>query len=83
MKIINLHNLQLRSDSASESSGLILAAVGDDFDCALASAMYHARDIALNSAGTSTPLSKELKSLDDDIKPEWLEEWYDGLGYCE
>lgn len=27
--------------------------------------------------------TKEIQSLTNDIKPEWYENWYDGLGYCK
>ena len=26
---------------------------------------------------------KELATLSDEVKPEWMENWYDGLGFCE
>lgn len=25
----------------------------------------------------------ELSALSGDVKPEWYENWYDGLGFCE
>jgi hypothetical protein len=25
----------------------------------------------------------EMAALRDDVKPEWYENWYDGLGYCK
>ena len=53
----------------------VIAAVGRTFDSAIAAAMYHARKMI---AGTA----EEIEQARKEIKPEWLENWYDGLTYC-
>ncbi|KAI1774806.1 glycoside hydrolase family 36 protein [Hypoxylon cercidicola] len=74
--------LHIRNDAEVESSGLVLAAVGDNFESAIAAVMYHARTVVLAQRNEESELSRELQSLSDDIKPQWYENWYDGLGYC-
>ncbi len=42
-----------------------------------------AREIVREYGGMSEELSKEVKSLiENDVKTEWMENWYDGLSYC-
>ncbi|RYP89766.1 hypothetical protein DL770_004108 [Monosporascus sp. CRB-9-2] len=72
----------LRSDNPNHSTGLVLAAVGNSFENALAAVMYHARDVVFATTSSSSNPSQQLHALSDGIKPEWMEEWYDGLGYC-
>jgi len=59
-----------------------VAAVGDEFETANAAAMYHARSLVSAVKSATGELEQELKTLHDNIKPEWLENWYDGLGFC-
>jgi len=58
-------------------------AVGDNFESAGAAVIYHARTLLAKGAQVSTKREEEMKTLVDDIKPEWYENWYDGLGYCK
>ncbi|KAI1413246.1 glycoside hydrolase family 36 protein [Hypoxylon sp. FL1857] len=74
--------LHIRNDDETESTGLVLAAVGEDFESAIAAVMYHARTVVFATSGTEDDFTRELRSLSNDIKPEWYENWYDGLGYC-
>ncbi|KAI1392682.1 glycoside hydrolase family 36 protein [Hypoxylon trugodes] len=74
--------LHIRNDDVAESSGLVLAAVGDSFEYAMAAVMYHARTVVLAAGDNRDEFTQQLKSLSGDIKPEWYENWYDGLGYC-
>ncbi|KAI5864854.1 glycoside hydrolase family 36 protein [Durotheca rogersii] len=74
--------LHIRNDNGSRSSGLVLAAVGDNFESAIAAVMYHARTVILATRVGHDELSRELQSLSEDVRPEWYENWYDGLGYC-
>lgn len=77
----------LRSNSRNEvvvssrngSSGydsIVIAAVGRSFESAVAAAMYHARKLV---AGTAKMI---VERAEKDIKPDWVENWYDGLTYC-
>lgn len=45
--------------------------------------MYHARGIVAATEKTSGEERKEIEALKDEVNPEWLENWYDGLTYCE
>ncbi|OTA80869.1 glycoside hydrolase family 36 protein [Hypoxylon sp. CO27-5] len=74
--------LHIRNDDETQSSGLVLAAVGDNFESAMAAAMYHARTVIFTTSDTEDDFTRELRSLSHGIKPEWYENWYDGLGYC-
>lgn len=74
--------LHIRSDEDSGSSGLVLAAVGNDFESTIAAVMYHARTVIFAASNSQDELTKEFQKLSLDIKPEWYENWYDGLGYC-
>lgn len=44
--------------------------------------MYHARDMVAGTKKASDEWSQELSALKNDFKPEWLEYWFDGLGFC-
>ncbi|KAI0882239.1 glycoside hydrolase family 36 protein [Annulohypoxylon maeteangense] len=74
--------MHIRNDEESESSGLVLAAVGDDFESTMAAVMYHARTVIFAAGNSQNELTKELEGLNLDIEPQWYENWYDGLGYC-
>lgn len=60
---------------------MLLAAVGDNCESAIAAAVYHARTLILSSTHKGPP--QELPALRNDIRPEWMQDWYDGLGYCK
>ncbi|KAL7620437.1 hypothetical protein AAE478_009432 [Parahypoxylon ruwenzoriense] len=75
--------LHIRNDTEFYSSGLVLAAVGDNFESAIAAVMYHARTVVLATGYRYDERSRELQSLTDEVNPEWYENWYDGLGYCD
>ncbi|KAI0008704.1 glycoside hydrolase family 36 protein [Xylariaceae sp. FL0662B] len=74
--------LHIRNDDDAQSSGLVLAAVGNTFESAIAAVMYHARNVAFATGKDDNELAQKSKGLSDDIRPEWMENWYDGLGYC-
>lgn len=61
---------------------MILAAVGDNCESAIAAVVYHARTLTLSNTTQNAP-NQELVSKNDEINPEWMQEWCDGLGYCE
>ncbi|EPE03466.1 glycoside hydrolase family 36 protein [Ophiostoma piceae UAMH 11346] len=87
--------LDVRSDSLKTETATILVASGDSFEAANAAVMYHARSLVhqMGAAGTAEPSldpvekqciqdEKDIQTLSDEVKPEWLEDWYDGLGFC-
>ena len=73
----------MRNDSEDDANGLVLAAVGNNFESALAAVMYHSRNVVFSAKTANHSLDNELQTLKDDVKIEWRENWYDGLGYCE
>lgn len=65
------------------STARVVAAVGTTFEEANAAVMYHARKIVHGDEQMSIDIKKEMKSLiENDVKAEWMENWYDGLTYC-
>jgi hypothetical protein len=62
---------------------MVLAAIGDNFESALAAVMYQSRNVVHAAKTVNNELDKELQALTDGVKPEWMENWYDGLGYCK
>jgi hypothetical protein len=73
----------LRSDEESAATGTVLVAVGDDFESANAAVMYQARNLAVSSLKSTAENDAEMATIRDGVKPEWYENWYDGLGYCK
>lgn len=45
--------------------------------------MYQARQYILQEKKASDELLAEMKAIEEGVKPEWMENWYDGLGYCK
>ncbi|KAH9906133.1 glycoside hydrolase family 36 protein [Xylariomycetidae sp. FL2044] len=75
--------LYTRNDGSVSNTGLVLAAVGDNMESAIAAVMYHARTVVGATMQAPTDVSQRPPHLKgDDIGPSWYEEWYDGLGYC-
>ncbi|KAJ4373999.1 hypothetical protein N0V83_002738 [Neocucurbitaria cava] len=74
----------VNSQNDSEKEGIVrlIAAAGKSLESAVAAAMYHARKIVMKYEMASGEMDAELKALTDGFKPEWLENWYDGLSYC-
>lgn len=75
--------LHLRSDAEHEETGTVLAAIGHNFESANAAVLYHARNLVTISKKSTGEYDEELKALGEGVKPEWMENWYDGLGFCE
>ncbi|RFU75321.1 glycoside hydrolase family 36 [Trichoderma arundinaceum] len=75
-------SVNVRNDSTSDEKVVILVSEGNDFERSVAAVMYHARSLVMKARSTNQALEHELKSLSDAVRPEWLENWYDGLGFC-
>lgn len=45
--------------------------------------MYQSRNVIQAAKQANQELDIELKALRDGVKAEWMENWYDGLGYCK
>jgi hypothetical protein len=69
-----------RNDRQDTGTMRVLVAVANSFEVANCAVFYHARH-AMSEYQSSTT-SDEETSLTKDLKPQWLEEWYDGLTYC-
>ncbi|KAJ2891640.1 putative galactinol--sucrose galactosyltransferase 6 [Zalerion maritima] len=75
--------LKVRNDGTASEASNVLVAVGDEFENALASVMYQARIMVMRSRQAIVPeMEAEMTTLNEEFKPEWIEMWYDGLGYC-
>lgn len=70
--------VRARNDSEEHGWGQVVVAAGTTFEEANASVMFQARRMVMRN---HTPDDHMLK-LESEIKPEWLEEWYDGFSYC-
>ena len=72
-----------RNDSAKEGQTRIVAAVAADFESASAAAMYHARKLVRGDDNMSNVVKAEMKTaIENDVRAEWMDNWYDGLTYC-
>ena len=70
-----------RNDRTETGTSRVLVAAAESFEVANCAVMYHARKVIANNG--STVAQKEVDALmDEKVRPEWLEEWYDGLAYC-
>ena len=45
--------------------------------------MYHARLVVHDERRVSGEEQKELQAAKDGVKPQWMENWFDGLTYCK
>ncbi|KAM0467006.1 hypothetical protein ACHAPV_000518 [Trichoderma viride] len=75
-------SVNVRNDSTSDEKVIILVSEGNDFQRAVAAVMYHARTLVMKARSANQAVEEELKTLSDAVRPEWLENWYDGLGFC-
>ncbi|KAH7156292.1 glycoside hydrolase superfamily [Dactylonectria macrodidyma] len=73
-----------RNDGLSDENSIILVAESDDFESAVTAVMKHAKTLVVQAKQSSLGQDEdeELKALASDFKPEWMENWYDGLGFC-
>lgn len=72
-----------RNDREKEGIARVVVAVANSFEVANAAVMYYARKVVASYESANGQVSSEVKTLmDDKVKPEWLEEWYDGFTYC-
>ncbi|KAF2022040.1 glycoside hydrolase family 36 protein [Aaosphaeria arxii CBS 175.79] len=74
--------INARNDSENDGVAQLVLAAGNTLEDVVAATMYYARRIVLKYEASTGQLTEELKALQDAIKPEWLENWYDGLTYC-
>ena len=74
-----------RNDRESEGKVRVLVAVAESFEVANCAVMYHARKVIAEYSSSSDLKqdTQEIKTLmNENVKPEWLETWYDYLTYC-
>ncbi|KAF2205960.1 raffinose synthase protein-like protein Sip1 [Delitschia confertaspora ATCC 74209] len=74
--------IQSRNDRESDGISRLVAAVGKSVETAIAATMYYARRIVQKYGIQTEQMNDETKALVDGVKPEWLQNWYDGLAYC-
>ncbi|KAF2721884.1 glycoside hydrolase family 36 protein [Polychaeton citri CBS 116435] len=73
--------IKARNDGNEPGTARVVIAVAEEFEVANAAVMYHARKV-VQSLGASSADAETEKLIEQEMKPEWLEEWYDGLTYC-
>lgn len=44
--------------------------------------MYHARELVHYMSEATGEEQRELEALKEGVKPQWMENWFDGLTYC-
>ncbi|CAD6578651.1 MAG: hypothetical protein ASARMPREDX12_008922 [Alectoria sarmentosa] len=72
-----------RNDSPKEGQNRIIAAVATTFESANAAVMYHARKLVRGDEYMSNEIKTEIKTaVENDVRAEWMDNWYDGLTYC-
>lgn len=72
-----------RNDSPKEGQTRIVAAVAPNFESANAAVMYHARKLVRGDEYLSSEIKAEMKTaIENDVRTEWMDNWYDGLTYC-
>ena len=72
-----------RNDSPKEGQTRIVAAVAPTFESANAAVMYHARKLVRENQYMGNEIKAEMKvASENDVRAEWMENWYDGLTYC-
>ena len=75
--------ISARNDRPEPNTAKIIAAVGTTFEQANAAVMYHARKLVRGDEYMSDEVKAEMKSaIENDVRAEWMENWYDGLTYC-
>ncbi|TKA21722.1 hypothetical protein B0A50_08717 [Salinomyces thailandicus] len=75
--------IKSRNDRPETGTGRVVVAVADSFEVANAAVMYHARKVVGPYAPSTATDGREAQTQQDEkVKPEWMEEWYDGLTYC-
>ncbi|EME48995.1 glycoside hydrolase family 36 protein [Dothistroma septosporum NZE10] len=72
--------IKSRNDRTVTGSATVLVAVAESFEVANAAAFYHARKVVGTYGATAA--EREIETMSNGVKDEWLEEWYDGLTYC-
>ncbi|EOA81496.1 hypothetical protein ACJQWK_10887 [Exserohilum turcicum] len=70
------------NDGQEDGTVRVVAAVGKALEDAVAASMYYARKLVMAYEKSTGQVNEEIKALTDDFKPQWLENWYDGLSYC-
>ena len=75
--------ISARNERPEPGTANIIAAVGNTFEKANAAVMYHTRKLVRGDEYMSDETKAEMKSaIENDVKAEWMENWYDGLTYC-
>ena len=75
----------MQNDSNQERLAKVIVGLGDDFESANAAVMYHARGIVMAADTATIDQRRGIEAIDndDETNKTWMENWYDGLTYCE
>ncbi|KAH7320163.1 raffinose synthase Sip1 [Stachybotrys elegans] len=69
------------NDGIGEEKCTVFISVGNEFENAVASVMFQARKSAWSSGMSQTEYDNPADAA-DEVNPAWMENWYDGLGFC-
>lgn len=76
-------SLNIRNDRETQGKARIVVALGNEFELANAAAMYHARSIVMDLGKDNQQYEEEMKAIDEGVRVQWMENWFDGLTYCK
>ncbi len=74
------------NDGEGSEDITLLVAVADEFDHAMAAAVYHSRNLLMETSDWSGVNYSNIESTEEpsdpvdpssDLKPEWMVDWYD------
>ena len=71
-----------RNDREETGTSRVLVAVADSFEVANCAVMYCARKIVAHHPFSKADDEEIAALTDEKVKPEWIQEWWDGLTYC-
>lgn len=71
-----------RNDSNDAGTATLIISAGNSLEFAMSAVMYHARKLVMRYQNASGETAAEEEALMQDYKPQWLQNWYDGLAYC-
>ncbi|KAF2664962.1 glycoside hydrolase [Microthyrium microscopicum] len=75
--------LKARNDGTQAAHAKVLVSVAPTFELANAAVMYEARSLSRAAQTDVMALEQQIQGMNlKDVDAQWLEEWYDGFGFC-
>lgn len=73
--------IKARNERPETGRAIVLVAVAESFDVANAAVFYHARKVVAEDGIATADVAIET-TPDEEVQPQWHEEWFDGFTYC-